>query len=97
MANIVVVFGTTFVLFATICVGPALGGHLSSHRLEYSPEDTTLTLNERFFNDVRALIKRRLQENAAIRMRNVEVIFPSKLVYLMFLHIKFLYIGFARY
>lgn len=39
--------------------------HLPGHRSDYA-EPEALTLNERFFNDVRALIKRRLKENAAV-------------------------------
>ena len=42
---------------------------MPGHRLDMNyPDEATLTLNERFFNDVRALIKRRLQENAAVRI-----------------------------
>ncbi|XP_037805977.1 peptidyl-alpha-hydroxyglycine alpha-amidating lyase 2 [Lucilia sericata] len=46
--------------------------HLPTHHLVDFPEDEALTLNERFFNDVRALIKRRLKENAAIKKLHLE-------------------------
>ncbi|CAD7015409.1 peptidyl-alpha-hydroxyglycine alpha-amidating lyase 2 [Ceratitis capitata] len=52
-------------ILAAMAIDWSASNHLPTHRLDY-PEDA-LTLNERFFNDVRALIKRRLKENAALQ------------------------------
>lgn len=55
--------GMVFIL-AALAFDWGACSRLPTHRIDY-PEDA-LTLNERFFNDVRALIKRRLKENAAV-------------------------------
>uniref|UniRef100_A0A0K8U9J1 Peptidyl-alpha-hydroxyglycine alpha-amidating lyase 2 n=1 Tax=Bactrocera latifrons TaxID=174628 RepID=A0A0K8U9J1_BACLA len=56
--------GLAFIL-AALAFDWSACSHLPTHRIDY-PEDA-LTLNERFFNDVRALIKRRIKENAALQ------------------------------
>ncbi|XP_067632426.1 peptidyl-alpha-hydroxyglycine alpha-amidating lyase 2 [Eurosta solidaginis] len=61
--------GLVFILVA-VSIDLSSSNHLPNHRLEY-PEDA-LTVNERFFNDVRALIKRRLKENAALQELRME-------------------------
>ncbi|XP_037946820.1 peptidyl-alpha-hydroxyglycine alpha-amidating lyase 2-like [Teleopsis dalmanni] len=69
LTNVEKLFGLLLVS-ALILLQLTAGNHLPSHRFDYPDED--LTINERFFNDVRALIKRRLKENAALQELHID-------------------------
>lgn len=65
MIKILWIFGVLAVVFSANNV---LGKHLNTHHLTY--EDLPLS-QRRFFNNVRALLEKRLNQNAVVSKNNI--------------------------